>query len=75
LNPLKLKQMEERAGEIEREMARREAEIAAVEQEMAHFVSVEETARLTKQIDEHRAKNEALMKEWEELSAAIETNR
>jgi hypothetical protein len=67
--------MEERAGEIEREMARREAEIAAVEQEMAHFVSVEETARLTKQIDEHRAKNEALMKEWEELSAAIETNR
>jgi len=75
LNPLKLKQMEERAGEIEREMARREAEIAAVEQEMAHFVSVEETARLTKRIEEHRAKNEALMKEWEELSAAIETNR
>jgi hypothetical protein len=32
------------------------------------------TARLTKHIDEHRTKNEALMKEWEELSAAIETN-
>jgi ATP-binding cassette subfamily F protein 3 len=75
LNPLKLKQMEERAGEIEREMARREAEIAAVEQELGHFVSVEETVRLTKQVDEHRAKNEALMKEWEGLSASIEANR
>jgi ATP-binding cassette subfamily F protein 3 len=73
LNPLKLKQMEERAGEIEREMARRESEIAAVEQELGHFVSVEETTRLTQQIDEHRARNEALMKEWEELSASIES--
>lgn len=55
-------------------MARSEAEIAGVEQELGHFFSVEETARLTKQIDEHRTKNEALMKEWEELSA-IEANR
>ncbi len=74
LNPMKLQQMEDRAGEIEREMARREADIAGIEQELARFVSVEETARLTKLIDEHRAKNETLMKEWEALSGAIETN-
>jgi ATP-binding cassette, subfamily F, member 3 len=75
LNPLKLRQMEDRASEIEREVARREAEIAAVEQELGHFVSVEETVRLTKLIEQRRAEIEALMGEWEQLSAAIETSR
>ena len=74
LNPLKLRQMQERAGEIERTVARNEAEIASTEQELGHFVSVEETMRLTKLVEQHRATNEALMREWEELSAAIEEN-
>ena len=72
---MKLRQMEDRASEIEREVARREAEIATVEEELGHFVSVEETVRLTKLIEQWRAENEALMKEWEELSAAIEASR
>jgi hypothetical protein len=67
--------MEDRASEIEREVSRREAEIAGVEQELGHFVSVEETVRLTKLIEQRRAEIEALMREWERLSAAIETSR
>jgi len=67
--------MEDRAGEIEREVAKREAEIAALEEELGHFVSVEETVRLTKLAEQRRTEIEALMKEWEQVSAAIEANR
>jgi len=74
MNPMKLRQMQERASEIEAEVARREAEIAQAEQELGHFVSVEETMRLTGVVEGHRAANEALMREWETLSAAIEEN-
>jgi ATP-binding cassette subfamily F protein 3 len=75
VNPMKLRQMENRAGEIEREVARREAEIAGFEEELGHFVRVEETVRLTKLVEQRRGEIEALMKEWERVSAAIEANR
>jgi ATP-binding cassette subfamily F protein 3 len=75
LNPLKVRQMEDRASQIEREVAGKEAEIATVEQELGHFVSVEETVRLSRLIEQRRAEIAALMAEWEELSAAIETSR
>ena len=65
---------QDRANEIERTVARNEAEIASTEQELGHFVSVDETMRLSKLVDERRAENDALMREWEELSAAIEEN-
>ena len=47
LNPIRLRQMQERCEEIEEEVARLEAEIADIERELADFKSVEETMRLT----------------------------
>jgi ATP-binding cassette, subfamily F, member 3 len=75
LNPIKLRQMQERQGEIEEEVARVEAEIADSEAALANFVSVEETQRLSKLIDSRRTELESLMAEWEGVANAIEANR
>jgi ATP-binding cassette, subfamily F, member 3 len=75
LNPIKLRQMQERQGEIEEEVARVEAEIADCEAGLANFVSVEETQRLNKLLDTRRAELEALMAEWETVANSIEANR
>jgi ATP-binding cassette subfamily F protein 3 len=74
LNPIKLRQMKERAHELEEEITRLETGIAACEQSLQHFVSADETARLTRLLETHRADLEALMTEWEEVSAAIESH-
>jgi ATP-binding cassette, subfamily F, member 3 len=74
LNPLKLKQMRERQDSIEEEVARLEAGIAECEAELANFVNVEETMRLTELMDQRRAGLEALLAEWEEVSQSIEAN-
>src|SRR5262249_27108161 len=47
LNPIKLKQMKERLHEVEEEIARLEAAIAAAETALQDFVSVEETQHQT----------------------------
>ena len=75
VNPMKLRQMEERAADIEREVARKEAEIASAEQEMAHFVSAEETTRLTKLVEKRRNEIDAMLAEWERVSGEIEESR
>ena len=46
LNPIKLRQMQDRCAEIEEEVARLEAEIAGYEAELADFKSVDETQRV-----------------------------
>ena len=75
LNPIKLRQMKERQGEIEEEVARVETEIADYEAALANFVSVEETQRLTGLIEARRSDLEFLMEEWETVAHAIEANR
>ena len=72
MNPIKLRQMKERVGEIEEEITKLEAGIAECEQALQTFVSAEETARLTQLLETHRDDLESLMKEWEEISSAIE---
>src|SRR6185437_1782325 len=47
LNPIKIRQMEQRRSSVEEDVARLEGEIAGLETELFHFVSVEETARLS----------------------------
>jgi ATP-binding cassette subfamily F protein 3 len=74
LNPIKLRQMKERRGEIEEEVTRLEAEIADYEMALSHFVSVEETARVAALLEARRADLNGLMSEWEEVSQAIEAN-
>ncbi|HVJ09617.1 MAG TPA: ABC-F family ATP-binding cassette domain-containing protein [Acidisarcina sp.] len=72
LNPIKLKQMQERYAWIEEEIPRVEASIADTEQALGVFVSMEETQRLTRELEDLRARNEALTAEWEELMVVLE---
>ena len=74
LNPIKLRQMQERREAIEEEVTRLEAEIADHERALAAFVSAEETLRVTDLLAHRRAELEALVGEWEELSRTIEKN-
>ena len=72
LNPIKLKQMRERLVEVEEEIARLEAAIAAAETALQNFVSVEETQRQTDLLNRAKADLEHAMNEWEELSQVLE---
>jgi ATP-binding cassette subfamily F protein 3 len=72
LNPIKLKQMQVRRAELEEEAARLEAEIAQTEAELAVFVSAEQSQRQSQQLDALRARLDAAMHEWAEVSEAIE---
>jgi ATP-binding cassette, subfamily F, member 3 len=72
MNPIKLRQMRERVGEIEEEITKLEAGISECEQALQTFVSAQETARVTQLLETRRSDLESLMKEWEEISSAIE---
>jgi ATP-binding cassette subfamily F protein 3 len=74
LNPIKLRQMQDRRRSIEDEVARLEAEIAGCEAALSNFVSADETARLSALLDQRRAGLEKLMQEWEEVVEVIEAN-
>ncbi|HYW37443.1 MAG TPA: ABC-F family ATP-binding cassette domain-containing protein [Terriglobales bacterium] len=73
LNPIKRQQMEDRLHEVEEEIARAEAAIALCETELQSFVSAEETQRQTQELARRKSDVQSLMKEWEELSGALET--
>jgi ATP-binding cassette subfamily F protein 3 len=73
LNPIKRQQMEDRLHEIEEGIARAEAAIALCETGLQSFVSAEETQRQTQELAQRRTDLQSLMKEWEELSGALET--
>ncbi|HTX38305.1 MAG TPA: ABC-F family ATP-binding cassette domain-containing protein [Bryobacteraceae bacterium] len=75
LNPIKLRRMKERQREIEEEVTRLELEISDYEAGLAHFVSIEETRRLTALLEARRADLAALMSEWEEVGQTLEANR
>jgi len=72
LNPIKLRQMQERHASLEEEIPRIEGEIADTEQALGIFVSMEETQRLTRKLEDLRARNEVLTAEWEELTLLLE---
>jgi len=72
MNPIKLRQMKERVGEIEEEITKLEAGMAECEHALLTFVSAQETARLTQLLEARRNDLESLMKEWAEISSAIE---
>jgi ATP-binding cassette, subfamily F, member 3 len=74
LNPIKLRQMQDRQGAIEEEVSKLETEIADYERELSNFVSVEGTARVSDLLDARRSDLQQLMEEWEEIGEAIEAN-
>src|SRR5258706_2290849 len=73
LNPIKRQQMEDRLHEMEEEIARAEAAIVLCETQLQSFVSAEETLRQTQELARRKSDLQSLMKEWEELSGALET--
>ena len=74
LNPIKLRQMQERQQELEEAVSRVEAEIAQCESGLQTFVSAQETARLTELLERRRSELAPLVAEWEALSVALESN-
>jgi ATP-binding cassette subfamily F protein 3 len=74
LNPIKMKQMQERCQQMEEEIAVLEDGIAECEHELQSFVSAAETQRQTELLALHRSELAILMAEWEELSQALETS-
>jgi ATP-binding cassette, subfamily F, member 3 len=75
LNPMKLKKMRQRCEELEQEIAKTEAEIAASEEELVNYVSAGETLRVTNILGGQRAALARLLKEWEQVSQAMESQQ
>jgi ATP-binding cassette subfamily F protein 3 len=73
LNPIKQKQMEERCAFLEEEVPRIEAAIALTEQQLAVYVSAEETLRLSDLAKDLRAQLASLTAEWEDLMLQLES--
>jgi ATP-binding cassette subfamily F protein 3 len=72
VNPIKLKQMQDRVRFAEDEMPRMEERMIVLETAMGNFVSADESQRQTAELAKLRADHEALMHEWEELSTQLE---
>jgi ATP-binding cassette, subfamily F, member 3 len=72
MNPIKLKRMKERCRELEEEISRLEAGIAATTNALQNFVSAEETRNQSIAIEHYRKDLAARMAEWENLAAELE---
>jgi ATP-binding cassette subfamily F protein 3 len=72
LNPLKRKQMEDRARELEDQISGLENTIAGLETSLQTFVSAEETSRLARQLEDNRIELHSRIREWEGVSQELE---
>ena len=72
LNPIRIREMQERRKALEEEISRCEAEIATCEMDLAHFKSAEESIHLVKLMDERRLRLGNMLKEWEQISLTLE---
>ena len=71
-NPIQVRKMEERREELEDEIARCEAEITMQELELGTFKSAQESIRLSKLIEQNRARLAEMMEEWEQITHNLE---
>jgi len=72
LNPIKLRQMQDRLGVVEEEIPRCESAIAITESTLGNYVSAEETQRLTAVLANLREQHASLSAEWEELMLQLD---
>jgi ATP-binding cassette subfamily F protein 3 len=72
LNPIKLKQIEDRLRLAEEEIPRVETAIATAEEKLGIFTSAEDSQRTAADLDRLRSKRAALLAEWEELALTLE---
>ncbi len=75
LNPIKLKQMQDRVRSVEEEIPRIEGLISFAEASAGSFRTAEESQRGAKALAELRRKHELLLAEWEELGMELEEQR
>jgi ATP-binding cassette, subfamily F, member 3 len=75
LNPIKLKQLEDRLRFAEEEIPRLEGSIAAAEEKLGVFTSAEESQRTAAQLDRLRGERTALLTEWEDLAMTLEEQK
>jgi len=75
LNPIKLKQLEDRLKFTEEEIPRLESAITAVEQRLGNFTSAEQSQKDAAELDTLRGQRQSLLNEWEELSLTLEEQR
>ncbi len=72
LNPIKLKQIEDRLAGIEAELQEMEARIQAGEQHQAVFTTAAAAQELARELEALREKHEARTAEWESLALQLE---
>jgi ATP-binding cassette subfamily F protein 3 len=72
MNPIKLKQMQDHAKELEEQIAELEAQIQRSELDLSDFVSAEEVTRRSTLLETQRAELDRAMSEWEEVTHEIE---
>ena len=72
LNPIKLKQLEDRLHHAEAEIPRLESAISAAEERLGNFTSADQSQRDAAELESLRAKRTSLLAEWEELSLTLE---
>ncbi len=72
LNPIRLRQIEDRCAFLEEEVPRLEAAIATTEAELARFISAEATQRQAVLMEELKSQLAAATAEWEEAMLLLE---
>ncbi len=72
LNPIKRKQMQDRAHELEAKISSLEAAIAQCEASLQTFVNAEETTRLSREREQNRAELQQRIAEWEQIGQELE---
>jgi len=72
LNPIKLKQLEDRVAAIEKELPDLETRIQAAEQQQGIFTTAEAAQALAAELDALREQHAARTAEWEELATQLE---
>src|SRR5580698_6444638 len=72
INPIKLRQLQERCSFVEEEIPRVESSIANAEGSLGVYESSEETQRLTKLLEDLRRQHSSLTAEWEDLVLQLE---
>jgi ATP-binding cassette subfamily F protein 3 len=72
LNPIKLRQLEERLRSVEEQVLSLEGSIAAAEEKMGVFTSAEDSQRTAAELEDLRGRRATLLGEWEELALTLE---
>ncbi len=73
VNPMRMKQLEDKAAALEARSQSLESEIAGLEEQLQNFVSAEETKRQMDLLDSQRRELDAVLTEWEQVSTEIES--